>query len=64
MIDINECDNTPSPCEDVCTNTEGSYTCSCSSSSQYVTEDGSCTGNSPVAMVTPYVIVHDCDIQM
>ena len=44
MIDINECNNTPSPCEDVCTNTEGSYTCSCSDHHEGVTEDGRCVG--------------------
>ena len=44
MIDINECNNNPSPCEDVCTNMEGSYQCSCSSTSEYVTEDGECMG--------------------
>ena len=44
MIDINECNNTPSPCEDVCTNMEGSYQCSCSDHHEAVTEDGGCMG--------------------
>ena len=51
MIDINECNNTPSPCEDVCTNTEGSYTCSCSDHHETVTEDGQCVGKE---------ILHNC----
>jgi len=56
MVDINECNNTPRPCEDVCTNTEGSYQCSCSNSSEYVTEDGNCTGNVLIAMYS-YLVV-------
>lgn len=44
LTDINECDNTPRPCGDVCTNTEGSYMCSCSDHSERVTEDGECVG--------------------
>ena len=43
-VDINECEYSISPCEDVCTNTEGSYTCSCSDHHERVTEDGRCVG--------------------
>ena len=43
-VDINECEYSISPCEDVCTNTEGSYTCSCSDNHETVTEDGRCVG--------------------
>lgn len=44
MIDINECNNIPSPCGDVCTNTDGSYTCSCSNHHERVNDDGDCVG--------------------
>lgn len=46
-VDINECEYSISPCEDVCTNTEGSYTCSCSDLSERVTDDGECVGKLP-----------------
>jgi len=46
-VDINECEYVISPCEDVCTNTEGSYECSCSDHSERVTEDGDCVGKQP-----------------
>ena len=42
--DINECNNVPSPCEDICTNTPGSYECSCSNLGDIVTEGGDCVG--------------------
>lgn len=45
ILDINECNRNPPPCEDVCDNTIGSYQCSCSDTSKSVTENGSCTGN-------------------
>ena len=44
FVDNIECDNNPPPCEDVCTNTVGSYQCSCSDTSTSVTEDGHCIG--------------------
>ena len=56
MVDINECNNNPRPCEDVCTNTEGSYQCSCSNSSEYITEEGNCTGNVLIAIYKCLVI--------
>lgn len=31
MLDINECDMANGGCEDICTNTNGSFYCSCSS---------------------------------
>jgi len=58
MVDINECNNTPRPCEDVCTNTEGSYQCSCSSSSEYITEDGNCTGTMLSIAMTDMWFIH------
>ena len=44
-LDINECNNSPSPCAEVCTNNNGSYTCSCTDNSRTVTADGDCVGN-------------------
>jgi len=43
-VDNMECDNNPPPCEDVCSNTIGSYQCSCSDTSTSVTDDGRCIG--------------------
>ena len=51
MVDINECNNTPRPCEDVCTNIEGSYQCSCSDHSERVTEDGDCIGKEVLLLI-------------
>ena len=45
VVDINECNNSPSPCAEVCTNIDGSYTCSCNDSTSTVTADGDCVGN-------------------
>jgi len=45
VVDNNECLNSPRPCAEVCTNTVGSYECSCDSNSEIVTEDGDCIGN-------------------
>ena len=44
-LDIVECSNSPSPCAEVCTNNEGSYSCSCTDNSRTVTADGDCVGN-------------------
>ena len=45
VVDINECERSPSPCAEVCTNNDGSYTCSCNDNSFIVTADGDCIGN-------------------
>lgn len=29
VLDVNECEHSPSPCQHICKNTEGSYICSC-----------------------------------
>ena len=64
FADINECYNTPSPCADVCTNTIGSYLCSCSSSFEMVTEDGNCTGNNDIiSSMHQYVVIINCVLQ-
>lgn len=44
-VDVNECDSDPGPCADICTNTIGSFRCSCSGTGQYLTDDGNCVGN-------------------
>jgi len=42
--DINECQQPVSPCQQDCTNTQGSYVCSCDTG--YVLQtDGTCEGN-------------------
>ncbi|KAH3861667.1 hypothetical protein DPMN_024601, partial [Dreissena polymorpha] len=41
-LDIDECQRTPSPCAQICTNTEGSYTCSCRSGYAYDAGDKTC----------------------
>ena len=51
VVDINECNNSSSPCAEVCTNIDGSYTCSCSDNTRTVTADGDCVGN-----VTPLLV--------
>ena len=53
-LDINECNSSPSPCAEVCTNNDGSYTCSCNDISHTVTADGNCTGNE----ILPLLCVH------
>ena len=36
LIDIDECQFKPKPCNQVCTNNPGSYTCSCRPGYRYV----------------------------
>jgi len=43
VADINECNYVPRPCTGTCTNTAGTYNCSCDNS-EIVTDDGNCTG--------------------
>jgi len=62
FTDINECNNDPFPCEDVCTNTVGSYQCSCSDTSEVVTEDGNCIGNALVKIII--IICHHLQMSM
>ena len=50
VLDINECNNSPSPCMEVCTNNDGSYTCSCNESTRTVTVDGDCVGNTALLL--------------
>ena len=46
LTDINECTNNNGGCEDVCTNTIGSYTCSCQSIGYYLDNDKhNCSGD-------------------
>ena len=51
VVDINECERSPSPCAEVCINIDGSYICSCNDSTRAVTADGDCVGN-----VTPLLV--------
>ena len=57
-VDINECNNDPSPCAEVCNNNDGSYTCSCTDNSRTVTADGDCIGNVNSITVTLYSNVY------
>ena len=43
FVDIDEC-NTTSPCEENCTNTAGSYQCSCGGGRTLSVDDSSCLG--------------------
>ena len=43
-IDINECLNYNGACGQICTNTNGSYTCSCNSGFQIKNDGHNCTG--------------------
>ena len=54
-VDINECNNSPRPCAEVCTNIDGSYICSCNDSTRFVTADGDCSGN-----ITPLLVFVKC----
>ena len=46
LTDINECSNNNGSCEDTCTNTIGSYTCSCQSIGYHLDNDKhNCSGN-------------------
>ena len=55
VIDINEC--TSSPCDHTCTNTAGSYECSCNSGYELGSDGLSCHG-----MTTEYIAVQSCDL--
>ena len=44
-IDIDECeDSSLNNCDQLCTNTEGSYQCGCSSGFQLAADDATCEG--------------------
>ena len=43
-IDIDECQEDPSPCDQVCTNTVGGFECSCELGYRYAGEDQGCVG--------------------
>ena len=55
-LDINECNNSPRPCAEVCANVDGSYICSCNDSTRFVTADGDCVGN-----ITP-LLAYYCEV--
>ena len=54
LSDINECDEGISGCNQTCTNTNGSYTCSCSNG--YVLDAGGHSCNGKVIVYITYVI--------
>ena len=43
-LDINECGDNTDNCTQVCTNTDGSFTCSCNSGYTLVADGHSCEG--------------------
>ena len=54
LLDIDECLETPRRCEDVCTNTHGSFTCSCARSGYQLATDGrNCVGKSVASYPLP-----------
>ena len=63
VIDINECQREPSPCDQKCTNTVGSYTCKCKPGYQLNANKRSCDGKLQTLVVLPlfnifYVFKH------
>ena len=50
--DINECEGI-NPCQQVCENTEGSYTCSCTEGFSLAPSNGTCTGTAVVVKLFP-----------
>ena len=46
FLDINECDDETDDCEQICTNTEGSFDCSCMSGFTLDDNGKNCTGES------------------
>ena len=43
-VDINECDSANGQCEQICTNTDGSYECSCRTTFFLSNDKHTCTG--------------------
>ena len=43
-VDINECDTSNGGCNHTCTNTDGSYTCSCNSGYELNSDSHTCNG--------------------
>ena len=44
-IDIDECNNNNGGCDDICTNNDGSYTCSCDPGYELDNDQHQCNGN-------------------
>ena len=55
-VDVNECSTDAGGCDDMCTNTEGSYHCSCSSGLRLASDGHSCLGE-PFTHLKSLIIV-------
>ena len=51
IIDINECTEGAHDCDHICTNNEGSYTCSCSRGYSLAGDGKSCTGKQHLVLI-------------
>ena len=45
--DVNECDSSNGGCEQICTNSVGSFECSCDAGFTLDSDNRNCTGNTP-----------------
>ena len=52
LLDIDECSEGSDNCAQVCTNTAGSYTCSCNSGFTLAADGRSCTANPTISLPT------------
>ena len=56
FVDINECEGY-NDCHQICTNTNGSYYCSCDAGFSLAADGRSCTGNSNLSRIVHLLIV-------
>ena len=54
-IDINECDEDADGCAQSCTDTDGSYVCSCGSGYTLAADDHGCDGNFLCMPISPII---------
>lgn len=59
FLDVNECEHIPSPCQFSCTNTEGSFVCSCSPG-YVLNPDGVTCRDVDECTTGQHVCSHDC----
>ena len=69
-IDQNECESGSHSCDQVCINTEGSYTCSCRSGYELGSDGESCIGTCPYAIALEltfktcfFVDIDECSVE-